>query len=140
MATKKSGMTIVFKDKKKAGGKWEHMAAYELAYAKNDIAEGSALADLLHEKFLASLTPEQYKMYTAVNGLHGMASDIIPPAPEHPADAEWKYGYWTLAKVRERVNEVKVALLGFDPTMQRQCRAALIGKIEAQEKAAGAGK
>jgi hypothetical protein len=99
---------------------WEKMEPYQDKYARHDLKEAEPLADLLHEKWLASLTPEQYAIYTTLNGLRHTTSDFFA-REEHQANmrnlpdrVELAGRFFTLEKVRQQVNDVKTLLLGFE--------------------------
>jgi hypothetical protein len=98
---------------------YEKMQAFEVQYMRNDLKAAQALSRLLHEKFLASLTPEQYAAYTTVNGFRAMYSDVFA-REEHeaqmrelPINRQTVGQFYTLDKVRKEITRIKTLLLGF---------------------------
>lgn len=93
---------------------WQQMRAFEVKYAKDDIAKAEELTRLLWTKFLDSLSQEQQMMLFACNGFDHMADDFNPrPNPRNVRDqCEFAGGYWTLSKVRAQVRKVQSLLLG----------------------------
>lgn len=93
---------------------WEKMKPYEVQYAKHDLAKMEPLVQLLHQKFLDSLSQEQQMMYFAVNGARHMADDFDPrPNLRDVRERCLMTGrYTTLNTVRDQLREVQGLLLG----------------------------
>jgi hypothetical protein len=121
---------------------WEKMKPYEVEYMKGDVRKAEALADVLNEKFLASLTPEQRATFYALNTVSNMVDSVFPEdALERMRDGiQAERRCYGLDKVRAELRAVETALLGFTPPTWPEFSARMRADNAAMATAAAKGK
>ncbi len=117
---------------------WEKMEPYQVKAAKADVQEMGAIADLLREKFAASLTAEQRATWHAINTTHYIEGDFFPEKIlEGLRDGLAVAGrHHTLDYIRGELARVKTVALGFRPLTFLESQARTKADDAAMAKAA----